>query len=82
MQAKKTQKFETATGKENFQTETAGRNWEIIVSYQILDTTSFTHVLLKEMISIAVYKKETSMHPEEGVLIVITVHQSPSVHSA
>ena len=53
LQAKKAQKFETATEKENFK-QTAGRNREIIISKHILDTTLFTHVLSKDMISIAV----------------------------
>ena len=51
--AKKPQKFETATGKENFQTN----QWEKIVSNQILDTPLFTHVFLnnlKDMISVTI----------------------------
>jgi len=47
---KKTQKFETATRKENG----VSHWWEIIVRKEILDTRLSTHMLLKDMILIAI----------------------------
>ena len=47
---KKRQKFETATGKENFQTEMGGRT----CGRKLSVTALFTHVLLKDMISITI----------------------------
>ena len=48
--AKKRQKFETATGEENFQTETEGRTSGRKLSVTML----FTHVFSKDMISITI----------------------------
>ena len=48
--AKKRQKFETATGKETFQTETEGRT----CGRKLSVTALFTHVFSKDMISITI----------------------------
>ena len=66
--AEKQQKFETATRKENFQTETEGRTSGRKLSVTVL----FTHVFSKDMISITI-KTETSMRPVDGVLIVTVI---------
>ena len=48
--AKKRQKFETPTGKKNFQTETEGRT----SGRKLSVTALFTHAFSKDMISITI----------------------------